>query len=91
MYPGGPQSETVRFKNKTFIALNCKNYWFLNDKSLIVSVIENWDPKNFHHDKKTVSELSSPHNGHLKKAMLSRVLYFLEKKTETSFRTFFLS
>ena len=40
------------------ITLNYNKYWFLGDRSLIVSVIKNWDPKNFN-DKKSLSELFS--------------------------------
>ena len=46
---GDPQSETVRFENKIFITLNGNNYWFLNDRSFIVSAIK-IELKNFNHD-----------------------------------------
>ena len=53
---------------------DCINYWFLNDRSLIVFVIENLDLENLNHDKKkTILEFFTSHYGHLKKAMILTV------------------
>ena len=87
---GVPQSETVRFQNKTFITLNCYNYWFSDERSLIVYVIKNWDPKNSNHDKKILSWMSIPHYGHLKKSWFWRFFLHLLWNLGTFYRIFCL-
>ena len=40
LYPGGPQSETVRFEKNPFVTLNCNISWFLNDRNKIFLLLK---------------------------------------------------